>query len=556
MASAGSLPLAPQDAAAADGAWALCWRSEGGAALAGDEALCQALRELRQPFFVVQDGPRLAVARGGVLAAGEPEEGRSYRVLACVPPCPPEALGDASFKSDHALRYAYVTGSMANGIASPGIVEEIGRAGMLGFYGAAGLGLDEVEGAVVRLQSSLDGRTFGSNFIHSPHEPALEAALAELYLRRGVRLVEASAFLDPTLPLVRYRTAGVARRPDGRIVAPNRIVAKLSRIEVAEKFLSPPPAPMLQALVAEGALSREQAALAARLPMAQDVTAEADSGGHTDNRPLVTLLPILFALRERVARRFDYDVPLRVGAAGGIATPAAAAAAFAMGADYVVTGSVNQACLESRSADDVRVMLAQAEQADTAMAPSADMFELGSKVQVLKRGTRFAMRAQRLYEIYRATLSIEALPEDTRRALERDVFRAPLEQIWESTRQFFLARDPAQVERAQADPKHRLALVFRWYLGLSSLWANTGDSARRLDYQVWCGPAMGAFNEWTRGSFLEDWRERRVALVARNLMAGAAVLTRVHALRQQHPVPACAARFEPARAAELEALMG
>ena len=31
-------------------------------------------------------------------------------------------------------------------------------------------------------------------------------------------------------------------------------------------------------------------------------------------------------------------------------------------------------------------MLAQAEQADVAMAPAADMFEMGVKVQVLKRG--------------------------------------------------------------------------------------------------------------------------------------------------------------------------
>jgi trans-AT polyketide synthase/acyltransferase/oxidoreductase domain-containing protein len=30
-----------------------------------------------------------------------------------------------------------------------------------------------------------------------------------------------------------------------------------------------------------------------------------------------------------------------------------------------------------------------------------------------------------------------------------------------------------------------------------------GDETRRMDYQIWCGPAMGAFNDWVRGSFLE-----------------------------------------------------
>ena len=83
--------------------------------------------------------------------------------------------------------------------------------------------------------------------------------------------------------------------------------------------------------------------------MAHDVTAEADSGGHTDNRPAITLLPTMLALRDRLQKQFNYADPPRVGLAGGIATPASVAAAFAMGAAYVLTGSVNQACVESGS---------------------------------------------------------------------------------------------------------------------------------------------------------------------------------------------------------------
>ena len=78
-----------------------------------------------------------------------------------------------------------------------------------------------------------------------------------------------------------------------------------------------------------------------------------------------------------------------------------------------------------------------------------------------------------------------------------------------------------------------MALVFRWYLGLSSRWANAGDATRQMDYQVWCGPAMGAFNEWTKGSFLETPANRKVGTVALNLLYGAAVTTRINGLRQQ-----------------------
>src|SRR5204862_5900082 len=128
---------------------------------------------------------------------------------------------------------------------------------------------------------------------------------------------------------------------------PNRILAKVSRVEVATRFFSPPPPRFLTELVRRGQLTDEQASLAAHVPMAQDLTAEADSGGHTDNRPAITLIPTLLALRDRLQEQHRYPEGLRVGAAGGIATPASVAAAFQMGAAYVLTGSVNQACRES-----------------------------------------------------------------------------------------------------------------------------------------------------------------------------------------------------------------
>jgi GTP cyclohydrolase II len=53
---------------------------------------------------------------------------------------------------------------------------------------------------------------------------------------------------------------------------------------------------MVRELVREGTLNEEQAALARLVPMAEDLTAEADSGGHTDNRPAVALLPTLLGV--------------------------------------------------------------------------------------------------------------------------------------------------------------------------------------------------------------------------------------------------------------------
>ncbi len=448
-------------------------------------------------------------------------------------PCPLERLGDPAFCDEHGLRFPYVGGSMAKGISSVAMVEALGREGMLGCFGAAGLPVAEVEKAIDRLQRLAEVFPFAVNLIHSPNEPDLENALVDLYLRRQVRLVEASAFLDLTLPLVRYRLHGIGRDAAGRIVVPNKIIGKISREEVAAKFMAPAPERLLRELVAAGDLSAAQADLAAQVPMAQDITAEADSGGHTDNRPALALLPTIQALRDRLQGQYRFARPLRIGLGGGIATPAAAAAAFAMGAAYLVAGSVNQACAESGTSAEVRQMLAETRQADITMAPSGDMFEMGVHVQVLKRGTMFSMRAAKLYELYRAHGGIDELPAAERQKLEKTIFKLPLETVWVQTHRYFAERDPRQIARAEADPKHKMALIFRWYLGQSPVWANSGEADRRMDYQIWCGPAMGAFNEWVRGSFLEEVSRRRVATVAYNILFGAALLVRTNQLRQQ-----------------------
>lgn len=505
------------------------WTGDPRALLTGN-ALLQAARDVRRPLWLLARDGRVDAAvdaHRAVEVAGE-----SHPIAGFVPACPLGALGDARFRAEHGLRCAYVAGAMANGIGSVEVVEGVGRAGMLGHFGAAGLAPERVALAIERLQAAGEF-PFGFNLIHSPAEPGLEDALVRLYLEKGVRLVEASAFLELTPPLVRYRVSGIHAGAHGRVVAPNRVMAKVSRVEVAEKFFSPPPARMLEELVARGELSEEQARLARRIPMAEDLTAEADSAGHTDNRPAVTLLPTMLALRDRLQERYGYATPPRVGLGGGIATPASATAAFAMGAAWILTGSVNQACVESGTSDQVRQMLAEAQQADIAMAPAADMFEMGVRVQVLKRGTMFAMRASKLYELYRVYDSLEAVPAAERERIEKTVFRHTFDEVWAQTRAFFEQRDPGQIARAEADPKVRMALVFRWYLGKSSGWANGGDATRTMDYQVWCGPAMAAFNEWTHGSFLAAPENRRVATVALNLLYGAAVLTRVNAMRTQ-----------------------
>jgi PfaD family protein len=239
----------------------------------------------------------------------------------------------------------------------------------------------------------------------------------------------------------------------------------------------------------------------------------------------------MIALRDELQAKHNYAQSVRIGAAGGISTPSSVLGAFMMGAAYVVTGSVNQACVESGASAHTKNLLSQIGMADVAMAPSADMFEMGVKVQVLKRGTMFYIRASKLYEIYSKYDSIETIPVDEREKLENQIFQRKMEDIWQDTVKFFKERDAAQIELAEKNPKKKMALIFRWYLGLSSRWSNSGEAGREMDYQIWCGPSMGSFNDWTRATYLVKPENRHVADVTAHLFAGAAWQYRVQQLK-------------------------
>lgn len=450
-----------------------------------------------------------------------------------LPAIYPEWLGDAAFARAHGARFNYVVGEMARGIATPKMVIEAVRAGCVGFYGSAGLKLETIEGGVREIKAGLGAgpTAWGANLIHSPQQPGYEARVVDLFLSMGVRRVSASAYMRLSPEIVRYTAVGLSRGADGKIRRANHVFAKVSRAEVATQFMQPAPAKILKALVAEGRITAEQAELAAQVPVALDITAESDSGGHTDNRAAAPLFSSLSLARDRVAAATGIDAnSIRIGLGGGIATPHGVAAAFQMGAAYVLTGSINQAAVESGLSEPARQLLAGAGPADIGMAPAADMFEQGVEVQVLKRGTLFPMRARKLQALYKAGASYETMDQKDRDWLE-SVLGEPFEDAWAQTRAFIQQSNPNEAARAETDGNKRFALVARRYLFMGAQWAREGVPDRVSDYQIWCGPAQGAFNEWVAGTFLEPIENRTVRQIALNLMDGAARLARAGQMR-------------------------
>ena len=163
--------------------------------------------------------------------------------------------------------------------------------------------------------------------------------------------------MQVTESLIYFFVSGLEKGKKGDVISNHKILAKISRPEVAEAFMRPAPEKILNRLLEDDKITEEQASLARQVPLSYDICAEADSGGHTDQGVAMVLLPSIQRLRNDFQREFDYPESIRVGLAGGIGTPQSAASSFVMGADFIMTGSINQCTVEAGISDAAKDML-------------------------------------------------------------------------------------------------------------------------------------------------------------------------------------------------------
>lgn len=430
----------------------------------------------------------------------------------------PEKLGSADFCKEYNIKYAYAAGAMYKGIASTKMVLKMANSNLLSFFGTGGLSIEEIEEAIKTIQKETGNKkTFGMNLLCNINNSMSEERTVDLYLKYNINVIEAAAYLLITPAIVKYRLSGV-KKFQGKYFIKNRIIAKVSRVEVASQFLSPPPKAIVKKLLEEGKINKEQAEIASEIPMCDDICAEADSAGHTDMANANTLIPSMIKLRNEYMEKFKYSKLIRVGAAGGISTPESAASAFILGADFIVTGSVNQCTTEANTSNAVKDILQEMTIHDTEYAPAADMFEIGAKVQVLKRGIFFPARANKLFDLYNRYASINEIDNKTIVQLEEKYFRKKIEDVYKEIVDFYQKNDPSKIEIAEKNLKFKMSLIFKWYFHYTTQLALKGNPEQKVDYQVHCGPALGAFNNWVKGTRYEKWENRHVDEIAKLIM--------------------------------------
>ncbi len=112
------------------------------------------LNEINLPFSIESNEEKNSFSVSGESGGLQPEE-----YLLKIPALPINNLGDAEFRKTYGVRCAFYAGAMANGIASAEMVIALGKAGLMGSFGAAGLVRSKLEAVVDQIQSALPKRS-------------------------------------------------------------------------------------------------------------------------------------------------------------------------------------------------------------------------------------------------------------------------------------------------------------------------------------------------------------------------------------------------------------
>jgi trans-AT polyketide synthase/acyltransferase/oxidoreductase domain-containing protein len=462
-----------------------------------------------------------ATRRAASSRSAAPAQAEGAALAAAAPGESSDGLGSARFRRRFGLRRAYVAGSLHHGISSPELVARLARAGALGCLGVQGLAVAQAEGLIARAMA-LAGRdrSFCVGVPAGTNQPALEDAIASICIRHSVPALEVRAEA-PSPALARFRLQDLAAR--SATTGPRLVLVKVNSLDAAERFMRPAPAWLTARLVEQRAISPEDAALASHWPMADAVCIEPSARGG-EAAPCLSLLPVALARRAALARELRSAADVSIGLGGGLGDPAAVAAAFALGAEFVLLGSVHLRSAEAALPSSLKARLRSLDLTDIALAPDPDAYESGGRIEIVRAGGAFPAWAMRLREVWESHAHWNEVEPGLRRKLEREAFGCSFDEALSHARAYFAAQAPDEIERSERDGRHRMALVFRWaqYRALQS----TLSTDQPANPHLRCSAALGSFNHWWPTQDRADADLPHADAIAEAMMDGAARVLR------------------------------
>ena len=119
-------------------------------------------------------------------------------------------LGSADFRKAYNIPYSYVAGTLDQSPASRRLVIRMAKAGMLAYLGTAQMNIEEIAQHLTAIQKEIGfNQTYGMGLTHQSTDSDLEMQIIQLYLQKGSRNIEATAFTRLTKALVYFHVAGL-----------------------------------------------------------------------------------------------------------------------------------------------------------------------------------------------------------------------------------------------------------------------------------------------------------------------------------------------------------
>lgn len=432
-----------------------------------------------------------------------------------------DIFGNNEFMKEYGLRYAYAAGPMEAGITTKEMVERCAEAGLLGIYATNTLPYEQITHDVKYLTDRLGSKYFGVAVSPDWSDSLREEAIIDILCRHRVRMVQFSRYINVSNTIVRYKANGLSSEGRQESGCENKVMIKLSRPEVAAVFARPAPEEMIRELLQVGEITDEQAERLRKMPIADDICVESNSAGRTDNASTLATFPAIAAMVAEISRQYHYHKRIRVGCAGSIGNPEAVAALFTLGADFVMTGSINQCTVEAGTSKLIKKVLQEIEIQDTEYIPAGDNYDYNTKIQVAKKGVLFAVRANKLYETYKMYNSISELNPELKEQIEENYFNKTFESVFDMIRP---SLSEVQLRRLEKLPKYKMALIFNWYYLQGMADAINGNESNMLNALIYCSVAMGAFNSYVKNTELEQWENRHIDVIGIKLMNDARII--------------------------------
>lgn len=388
----------------------------------------------------------------------------------------PKSLGSKAFKKLFSLDYSYIVSGLPSYTHGRGMLQNLSENGMLGFFNLDGLTFEEKEESLNTLNQH--DFNFGVEFSIDDFDEKEDDKLITLLMGQNIKYILVKGCSKITESLRRFKSS-----------KSNLLIAKVSHPDQCVS-LSSESDPIFNAFLIDGSFVSNQ-----------------------DTRSILSLMP---SIKNILSQKSIF-----LGVTGDLGTPESLAAAYAMGADFVSTCSINLLSNDVSASDSYKDSIKKVRFQDISLVSSFDGFESGAKIRALNFGTRFVAVSSKIGAWFFEKKSVETLSEGERAYLESKVFTDSLDQTVADANAFFEHRNPSLVEAASSNSRICLAMLIRYYLEMGHLWAIEGDDSKKLDFNIKVGLDLASFNQWRQGTIFEDDDKLSVVQIALNLMMGA-----------------------------------